>query len=195
MDRLLLDTSPVRHLFLSGTSEGLGNLREFYTALLLEAQWTPRPGYDVRKIFEIRSGLKIGKVEVRGCRPNTKGPRWRVRISDSQGDLTSDVIVIVCMKESYDPCFADLFAIPSQALENVISEIRSRRESKGISPKDPRVKIRIYKERIDSYKNSINKWWEYWVPDHSELKMIVTSYIEGDFKPIPKQLSFGNIPR
>jgi hypothetical protein len=152
-DRLLLDTSPMRAMFLSGTSTGLGNLAESYVAILLESEWMPRPGFDVCTILEYRDGPEAATVQVRSVSPYsyTNYDSVQVHTVDSTGILNADHLVAVVFEDTFNPCYSRIFAIPKMRIEG-------------------QKNLWISKHPIHRQNGTLNSYWEYEVPNHVALK-------------------------
>jgi len=152
-DRLLLDTSPVRAMFLESTSTGLGNLAESYIAILLESEWMPRPGFDVCTILEYKAGPEAATVQVRSVGPHSYAnyDSWQVKAVDSTGVLNADHLVAVVMDDTFNPCYSRLFAIPRDRIEG-------------------QKMLWVRKHPINQKHGGLNRYWEYEVPDHLALK-------------------------
>jgi len=152
-DRMLLDTSPVRAMFLESTSTGLGNLAESYVAILLESEWMPRPGFDVCTILEYKAGLEVATVQVRSVGPYsyTNYDSWQTKTVDSTGTLNAHHLAVVIMDDTFNPCYSRLFAIPRIKVGD-------------------RQNLWIRKYPISQKHGSLNKYWEYEVPNHLALK-------------------------
>lgn len=177
----LSESEVIRTLFLNGPMDGIGRLGEFYIALRTMKEWAPRAGYDLRGVFEYLHRIEAGTIEVKTLSPSKTRPLWDPRITGNNIELRADVLIVLGMHESINPCDATLFAIPRHALEGAVAEHLAR------SSKDrPRISIR--KQRINPQTRKQNPWYEYEVLNHSMVKDFIAQYVHGDFGILPQQM-------
>lgn len=132
--------------------------------------------------FEYEEMLEAGKVEVKTCEPSEHGD-WRPRITDVNSRVIADALVFVGMVETYNPCNAQLFVIPKDAL---LAEV-ARQLAKN--PAIIRPRVTISKNRVNNNTGRVNRWYEFELPNHSRLKQRITEYVHGDFNILPEQMS------
>lgn len=178
----LSESDVIKTLFLRGTMDGIGRLGEFYIAMRTMKEWAPRTGYDVWGAFEYLKAITTGKVEVKTCSPSATRHQWDPRITGNDVELRADVLVVLGMHDSYNPCDATMFVIPRHALEPVVAEHRAR------GSKD-RPRISIIKHRYNPQTNKQSPWYEYEVSPHARVKEVIAQYVHGDFSIVPQQMS------
>jgi hypothetical protein len=158
----------------------LHDLGEFYVALLCECKWEPRPGFDVWVAFEYLKMIRAGRIEVK-TGENTPNNHWRVRLSGTTGDIRSDVLVFIGMKDDVYMTKATMLAVPKEALIPKAEIYKCQY--------DARVSSGISRNRTNKKTGKLNQWYEYEVPSHELLKSFVTQYIHGDLFVGTEQLS------
>lgn len=194
-DKMLLDSSPVRAMFLNGTDTGSGNLREFSVACFIRGDWNPMPGKDVHKITYTNGPYAAG-IEVRGCSPGTGKNDWPVNITDEKCEFQSDWLVVECMEFTFNPCYASLFAIPGEVVREKIKQVKADRKRKGLDENARKVKIGIPKRKPDHRYASLRKdnWWPYRVEDYAHLESVIAGdVLVGSMRESHIQLSFINL--
>lgn len=153
---------------------------EFYVSLLCECKWEPRTGFDAYGAFEYLEMIKAGKLEVK-TGEYTDNRMWNVRFTGTTGDIRSDVLVFIGMRDSIYMTKATMLAIPKEVLIPIASNYKCEY--------DARVHSGISKNRINIQTGELNQWYQYEVPNHNLLKDYVTRYIHGDFSVGSGQLS------
>lgn len=147
----------------------LPKLGEFYVALLCEAKLEPRIGFDVWGAFEYAEMIRAGKIEVK-TGIHSQNPEWSVRVTGYTGQVRSDVLVFIGMRDDTYISLATMLAIPRDKLIPIADNYKNT--------SDARAKIYVAKTRTTK-TGKLNGWYEFEVPSHSLLKSIVTKYIHG----------------
>lgn len=172
----LADSGTIQKLFLDDNDVGKSKLCEFYVALRCEAKLGGIKGGDVWGAFKYAELIEAGLIEVKACGP-TEGHNWAPRIvSGYQKDLTYDVLVIVGLRETYNPCRARLFVIPASKLQSVLEKWRLKNRN------DPRPQISISQRKYHAQSGVLNNWYKYELSDHSRLKNLIAVYLTGETK-------------
>lgn len=178
----LTESEVIKSLFLRGSMDGIGRLGEFYVALRTMKEWSPRPGFDIWGAFEYLKDITTGRIEVKTLTPSSTRHQWDPRITGNTIEVQADVLVVIGMLDSYNPCEASLFIIP----KHVLVPIAEEHKRKGTSD---RPRISIIKHRHNPQTKKQNPWWEYEVINHVMTKEVITQYVHGDFNIIPQQMS------
>ncbi len=165
----LSESEIINALFLNGSQTGLGRLGEFYVSLRCESEWKPSIGYDTYGAFPYGDKVIAGTIEVRTCSP-TRDDNWKPRLTGNGKMVMYDVLVVVGMLDSFNPCDAKLFVIPGQ-----VARLESERQMKNNEVRD-RPQISIQKNPIYAMRP---KWYEYLLVNHSELKTQVSMFVHG----------------
>jgi len=170
----------IQELFLKESYTGLGRLGEFYIALRCGKEWAPRQGFDIWGAFEYHDLIEVGKVEVKTCSPTNRS-NWGIRITDTKQEIKYDVLVLIGMLKTFNPCQARIFVIPKEVLIPIVE--------KGIqSGNKGRIRLGISTNQTNSYTGKINRWYEYECPNHVNLVERITQYIHNDFVVTSEQL-------
>jgi len=147
---------------------GKGRLGEFYIAIITEAQWDPRKnvrGYDLMDVYKEGDKAGVTRIQVKTAGPLTEftdNNQWRPWIVNENGLLEYDVLVIVALREDYNPCNASLFVIPASKLSDLVKTGMKR---------IPIATNRYWGGDLrHSYK--LNQWYEYELPPraHNSLR-------------------------
>lgn len=173
----LITETYIGDVFVKGSGAGLGRLGEFYVALRCEigVTWESRPGYDLWGAWRYDDLVKAGKIEVKTCGILPKSANsWQPRIAGGLDKMVADVVVIICMTDSYNPCYAKMFVIPQSALVETFKEQKTR-----CSKRRPR--IAIAQNEINNHTKTRNRWYEFLLIDHTKLKGRIREYIHGRF--------------
>lgn len=177
----LSESEVIKSLFLRGSMDGIGRLGEFYVAMRTQKEWASRPGFDLFGAFEYLKAITTGKIEVKTLSPSTTRHQWDPRVTGNNIEIRADVLVVLGMLNSFNPCDASMFVIPKHALEPIVAQ----HIAKG--GRD-RPRLSISKQRIHPTTHRTNPWYEYEVVNHSMLKDVITQYVHGDFGIIPQQM-------
>ncbi len=176
---VLIESPIYRKLAVEGNPIGQWKLGELYTCLRCDMRWEPRSGFDLWGALEYQKMITAGRVEVK-TGGIIQSSDWIVQITGRKKVLIADVLVFVGMVDSYNPCDSVLLAIPKEILEpEVDRQLRKRDRIPYIS---------INKCRFSKKTRRMNKWYEFEVYDHSQLRQYIAQYVHGDFQIIPQQL-------
>lgn len=145
----------------------LWRLCQLYIALLggFKLARPQQKGYDALDCFELHGAIKAGTIQVKhGGR--TIRPNWNVKIVSEDGSSNYGVLVFDGMSETRNPSKGDLFIIPREDLQPTLEQ--------------GSVNINVSKNKFYGRKGSLNKWWEYHLPDHNRLRNRISKYIHGE---------------
>jgi hypothetical protein len=174
----LISETYIGDIFLKGSSTGRGRLGEFYTALRLEKaiSWEPMPGYDLWGAFKYEDLIKAGKVEVKTVTWAKGDSRhgWYPRISGTLDTFVADVVIVIGLTESLNPCHARLFVIPKKALVDTFTE---QKDIKKIA----RPRISIARHEYHRQTGEKSQWYEYLLVNHTKLKERIGEHLFGQF--------------